>query len=73
VADGAVLITGATSGLGRWLAMELGTLGRTVLVHGRVAARVDETVAAVREVGGEAESYLADCPRSQSAPGLPAT
>ncbi len=55
-----MLITGATSGLGRWLAMELGTLGRTVLVHGRVATRVDETVAAVRAVGGEAEGYLAD-------------
>ncbi len=60
MADGAVLITGATSGLGRWLAIELGKLGRTVLVHGRDAARVDETVAAVRAVGGEAEGYLAD-------------
>jgi len=60
VADGAVLITGATSGLGRWLAIELGKLGRTVLVHGRDSSRVDETVAAVRAGGGAAEGYVAD-------------
>jgi NAD(P)-dependent dehydrogenase (short-subunit alcohol dehydrogenase family) len=60
VADGAVLITGATSGLGRWVATELGRLGRTVLVHGRDSGRIDDTVAAVRAVGGEAEGYLAD-------------
>ncbi len=60
MANGAVLITGATSGLGSWLATELGKLGRTVLVHGRDAARVDETVAAVRATGGQAEGYLAD-------------
>jgi NAD(P)-dependent dehydrogenase (short-subunit alcohol dehydrogenase family) len=60
VADRAVLVTGATSGLGAWLVPRLAEAGLTVLVHGRDRAKVDRGVAAVREAGGTAEGYVAD-------------
>jgi NAD(P)-dependent dehydrogenase (short-subunit alcohol dehydrogenase family) len=43
-----ILVTGATDGLGRALARELAGLGATVLLHGRVKARLEE---ARREIG----------------------
>ncbi|MGI5135037.1 MULTISPECIES: SDR family NAD(P)-dependent oxidoreductase [unclassified Streptomyces] len=54
-----VLITGATSGLGRYIAFELGRSGHLVLAHGRDAGRTDQLVA---ELGteGEAEGFVAD-------------
>jgi NAD(P)-dependent dehydrogenase (short-subunit alcohol dehydrogenase family) len=55
-----VLLTGATSGLGAWLAPRLGAAGLTVLVHGRDPARVAAGVAAVEDGGGRAEGYVAD-------------
>jgi NAD(P)-dependent dehydrogenase (short-subunit alcohol dehydrogenase family) len=57
---GVVLLTGATSGLGRWLAPRLGAAGLTVLVHGRDRVLVEQTVAEVRETGAGADGYLAD-------------
>jgi NAD(P)-dependent dehydrogenase (short-subunit alcohol dehydrogenase family) len=42
-----VLVTGATSGLGTWLAHRLAAEGATVLVHGRDKARVDRLVAEI--------------------------
>ena len=55
-----VLLTGATSGLGRWLAPRLGTAGLTVLVHGRDPAKVARTVAEVAATGADADGYVAD-------------
>jgi len=60
MADRAVLLTGATSGLGRWLAPRIAGAGMAVLVHGRDRAKVDDTVDAVRAAGGAAEGYVAD-------------
>ncbi len=55
-ADGlTVVITGASSGIGRAAARELGALGATVAVVGRNRARTEATA---EEVGGRA--YLAD-------------
>jgi NAD(P)-dependent dehydrogenase (short-subunit alcohol dehydrogenase family) len=51
------LVTGATDGLGRAVAAELGRGGATVLVHGRDDARGRETIA---EIGGDAHWYRAD-------------
>jgi len=52
----AALITGATSGLGRYLAQELAGSGWQVLAHGRDPARV---AALAAELGG-ARGYVAD-------------
>jgi NAD(P)-dependent dehydrogenase (short-subunit alcohol dehydrogenase family) len=52
-----ILVTGATSGLGRAVAEDLAGNGHTVLAHGRDRTRVDETVAAL---GGGARGYVAD-------------
>jgi NAD(P)-dependent dehydrogenase (short-subunit alcohol dehydrogenase family) len=57
VADHAVLLTGATSGLGRWLAPRLAAAGLTVLVHGRDPRKVDALVTAL---GGTCEGFGAD-------------
>ncbi|MHB8696040.1 MAG: SDR family NAD(P)-dependent oxidoreductase [Solirubrobacteraceae bacterium] len=54
------LVTGATGGLGSAIARALGRDGASVLVLGRDAARGAETVAAVKEAGGEAEFISAD-------------
>jgi NAD(P)-dependent dehydrogenase (short-subunit alcohol dehydrogenase family) len=53
----AVLITGATSGLGRYLAVELAGSGWQVLAHGRDAGRVTDLRA---ELGPAARGYVAD-------------
>src|SRR5690349_19937810 len=53
----AVLITGATSGLGRYLAQELAGSGWQVLDHGRAPARVAGLTA---ELSGGARDYGAD-------------
>ena len=64
----AVLITGATSGLGRYLAGQLAGSGWQVLAHGRDPARVAELVAELGpelgpELGGGARGYVADLAR----------
>jgi NAD(P)-dependent dehydrogenase (short-subunit alcohol dehydrogenase family) len=53
----AVLITGATSGLGRYLTGQLAGSGWQVLAHGRDPARVADLTA---ELGGDARGYVAD-------------
>lgn len=56
----AVLITGATSGLGRNSAYLLGASGRTVVVHGRRVEAVHEVVEEIRSNGGNALPFVAD-------------
>jgi len=53
-----VLVTGATSGIGRETALALGSLGATVLVHGRDEAAGERVVGELRRVGAEAASFL---------------
>jgi NAD(P)-dependent dehydrogenase (short-subunit alcohol dehydrogenase family) len=52
-----VLVTGATSGLGRYLAGQLASSGWQVLAHGRDPARVADLAA---ELGGGTRGYVAD-------------
>jgi NAD(P)-dependent dehydrogenase (short-subunit alcohol dehydrogenase family) len=52
-----VLITGATSGLGRYLAQQLASSGWQVLAHGRDPARVADLCA---DLGGGARGFVAD-------------
>jgi NAD(P)-dependent dehydrogenase (short-subunit alcohol dehydrogenase family) len=57
---GVALVTGATSGIGRATALQLATDGYTVVVHGRDAARGNEVVRQIEEVGASARFVAAD-------------
>src|SRR5258707_3906714 len=54
------LVTGATSGIGRAVALQLGCEGAEVVVHGRDAARGAETVDEITAAGGKASFVAAD-------------
>jgi NAD(P)-dependent dehydrogenase (short-subunit alcohol dehydrogenase family) len=54
------LVTGATSGIGRAIAIELGREGAEVIVHGRDAQRGELTVKAIEADGGHARFVAAD-------------
>jgi NAD(P)-dependent dehydrogenase (short-subunit alcohol dehydrogenase family) len=56
------LITGATQGLGRGIALDLATRGDTLLLHGRDVARLEAAAADVRAAAPDAtvRTYLAD-------------
>ncbi|MEV6289695.1 SDR family NAD(P)-dependent oxidoreductase [Streptomyces sp. NPDC051896] len=57
-----ILITGATSGLGRYVAFELVRSGHVVLAHGRNRDRTERLVAELR-TEGEAQGFVADLAR----------
>ena len=54
------LVTGATSGLGRAIAEQLGRDGHEVVVHGRDPGRGAEVVAAIERDGGRGRFAAAD-------------
>jgi NAD(P)-dependent dehydrogenase (short-subunit alcohol dehydrogenase family) len=54
------LVTGATSGIGRAIALTLGREGAEVVVQGRDAARGEEVVDELRAAGGKARFIAAD-------------
>jgi NAD(P)-dependent dehydrogenase (short-subunit alcohol dehydrogenase family) len=54
------LVTGATSGIGRAVAVRLGADAMTVIVHGRDADRGAATVQEVEAAGGRARFVAAD-------------
>src|SRR5580658_4381417 len=54
------LVTGATSGIGRAAAAELGRCGAEVIVHGRDGARGAEVVERITAGGGRARFAAAD-------------
>jgi NAD(P)-dependent dehydrogenase (short-subunit alcohol dehydrogenase family) len=54
------LVTGATSGIGRAIAMQFARMGAEVLVHGRDATRGSQVVEEIERAGGKARFVAAD-------------
>jgi NAD(P)-dependent dehydrogenase (short-subunit alcohol dehydrogenase family) len=54
------LVTGATSGIGRSIAIHLARAGAEVIVHGRDATRGAEVIAEIKQTGGDARFVAAD-------------
>jgi NAD(P)-dependent dehydrogenase (short-subunit alcohol dehydrogenase family) len=54
------LVTGATGGLGRAIALQLARDGAMVIVHGRNAERGEQVVAEITAAGGQAHFLEAD-------------
>lgn len=61
----AVLVTGAGTGLGRAIALAFAAEGARVVVSGRSAATLDETVALIEADGGTAVAVIADVARAE--------
>jgi NADP-dependent 3-hydroxy acid dehydrogenase YdfG len=60
LADAAVLVTGASSGIGRATAERFGEAGARVALTARPSGRLDAAAAAVRDAGGTARVVPAD-------------
>lgn len=61
------LVTGATSNIGRAIAVALATQGAHVVVAGRNKQRGDEVVAQIRTAGGQADFVAVDLDGSKAA------
>jgi NAD(P)-dependent dehydrogenase (short-subunit alcohol dehydrogenase family) len=60
-----VLVTGATTGIGRGLCEELGRLGARVVVTGRDPSRAEQVAESIRRSGGRAEAMQLDVTRDE--------
>jgi NAD(P)-dependent dehydrogenase (short-subunit alcohol dehydrogenase family) len=60
LAGSTALVTGATSGIGREIALELAQRGAEIMVHGRSAERGAKTVRDIENAGGRARFVAAD-------------
>jgi NAD(P)-dependent dehydrogenase (short-subunit alcohol dehydrogenase family) len=60
VRDRVVMITGASSGIGRAAALRIGEAGGTVVLVARTREKLEETRAQIEEVGGTAHVHPAD-------------
>ncbi len=60
VADKVVLVTGATSGIGKASALKLARAGAIVLVVARTPEKLEETLHEITQLGGTAQAYRCD-------------
>jgi NAD(P)-dependent dehydrogenase (short-subunit alcohol dehydrogenase family) len=60
VADRVIVVTGASSGIGRAAALRLAAAGANVLLVARTAEVLNELAECVREHGGAAQAYPCD-------------
>ncbi|MFO5319391.1 SDR family NAD(P)-dependent oxidoreductase, partial [Salmonella enterica subsp. enterica serovar 1,4,[5],12:i:-] len=60
VAGKVVMITGATSGIGKAAALKLARAGATVLVVARTPEKLEETLHEIKQLGGTAQVYRCD-------------
>jgi NAD(P)-dependent dehydrogenase (short-subunit alcohol dehydrogenase family) len=63
-----VLVTGASSGIGRACALALGEEGASVVAAGRRKERLDEVVSAIEKAGGQAMAVTGDVREEASGP-----
>ncbi|MDX1803045.1 MAG: SDR family oxidoreductase [Alcanivorax sp.] len=55
-----VMVTGATSGIGKATALKLARAGATVLVIARTVEKLEETLHEIEQLGGTAQAYSCD-------------
>ncbi|CCH02723.1 short-chain dehydrogenase/reductase SDR [Fibrella aestuarina BUZ 2] len=55
-----ILITGGTTGIGRAIAVLLGSYGAHIITFGRQQQALDEALDAIRAAGGQADGLIAD-------------
>jgi len=58
------LVTGGSRGIGRAIAVRLAKLGAKVAICGREQAALDETLAALQGIGGQAHAQIANVTRA---------
>lgn len=73
LANKTALVTGSTDGLGREVALRLGALGASVIVHGRNRERGEAVASEIRRGPGDAVFYRADLASLDEVQGLAAT
>lgn len=64
--DQTAIVTGASQGLGKSIAIALGASGARVACVARNAEKLADTVAAIKEAGGQAEAFAADVSDKES-------
>ncbi len=60
-----VVVTGATSGIGKACALRLAQAGATVLLVARTPEKLEETMAEIAAAGGTAQAYSCDVSRAK--------
>lgn len=65
--DKTVIVTGASSGIGRASALAFGRAGASVVLTGRDPRALADVEGAIRDAGGRATAYVADLRRDDSA------